>query len=837
MNEPIKKSFFFGNFELNGSKRLLLKDGATVSLNSKTFDLLLFLVENRGEILSKDRLLDAVWEGNFVEENNLTVQISALRKVFAEKKDDHKFIATVPGKGYKFIADVDSKTLDANDLTAAKTHFQHVLHDSSNDRTALTDALVGRAREIAEIENLLKSETINLVTLTGAGGAGKTSLARAIEKSLREDFPDGVFFVELAALSDPKFVAPTLIKIFGAAEAAGHDAAEILKNFLSGKKILLILDNYEQIIRSAPLVGELLAAAPALKVLVTSRIALRIRGEREFSVAPLSVPPPQSFVSKDDLGAYAAVELFLKQAQKVRPNFALNDENADVIAGICRRLDGLPLALELAAARVKLLSPASIFSRLENSLDLLAGNLPDAPARQRTIREAIRWSYDLLESEEKAVFRRIAVFAGGFTVEAAEAVVKNVSTAKIDQSGQKSIENQVDSIRPTAATLDSLTSLAENNLLIIKEQPKTEDARLSMLEVVREFALERLEESGEIDSLKASHAHYFLSLAETADSFLHGATANQWLDKLEIEHDNLRAALSWALKNETEVAVKLAAALRFFWSNRSYISEGLSWSKTALAASEHEFSVARANLQLSVGLFLRNLGRLEEAHAIYEKCLAENIKTDRIEYTSKSFQGLGAVAVYLKNYDLAETYYQKSLKLTREMNNETQLSYTLGALGDLELCRGNLKSARTFFIECLELAVKHDAKRVQTVIYYNLGTVEFFEKRLDAAAANFIVSLRLAREIGWSTMIWCALEGFAALAVKNGAAEQSAFLAGAAEGLREKIGYLQEPAEEKFRELFLTETRAKLSEEKFSALYANGRAANLDEIIARLLDS
>ena len=419
MIETTEKIFSFGDFELDGAKRLLLKNGATVSLNSKTFDLLVTLVANRGRVLSKNDLLEKVWKGQFVEENNLTVQISALRKIFGEKKDGHQFIVTISGKGYKFVAG------DASPAAVQIAKFAAKNFDAARE-------IIGRAAEITEIKSILRASDKCLLTLTGAGGSGKTTLARTIAVEMRTEFEDGVFLVELAALDRAELVAGAIAQIFELKESVGKSAFDALSDFLRERRILLVLDNFEHLLPAASLVKELLESASNLKILITSRAPLRLNFEREKVVQPLAVPPQDVNFSAEQLSAYAAVELFAVRARTARPNFALSEENAPVIAEICHRLDGLPLAIELAAARVKLLSAQAILARLENSLNLLTGGAVDLPPRQRTMRGAIEWSYQLLEENEKSLFCLLAVFAGGFTVEAAEAICRECGRRKAE---------------------------------------------------------------------------------------------------------------------------------------------------------------------------------------------------------------------------------------------------------------------------------------------------------------------------------------------------------------------------------------------------------------------
>jgi predicted ATPase/DNA-binding winged helix-turn-helix (wHTH) protein len=525
--------FRFGEYEMDCGRRSLTRDGEPMSLNSKAFDLLQQLVENHGSVLTKDDLLTSVWPGQFVEENNLTVHISALRKALGEMKNEHRYIVTVPGRGYSFIERVESVDVESRSPRAKTADDLSGLvngtYATETGNAYTTESIFGRDGEIAEIKELLQQgrEDVRLVILTGPGGSGKTRLAHAVAGELSTTFPDGIAFVELAAVRDAEFVAPAIAQALGLKESGESLPLESLKTFLSGRQMLLILDNFEQLTEATSVVRNILTSSPKLKVLVTSRIALRVNNEREFAVPPLSFPPKGQELSADQLSEYAAIRLFVARARNANRNFVLSDANAAAVAEISRRLDGLPLAIELAAARVKLLSAQSILSRLENSLRLLTGGAIELPERQRTIRAAIEWSYDLLDEDAKIMFQRVSVFAGGFSVEAAESLV----------SGQFS-----DLIAP----LDLLTSLVDNSLLFAREE--TDDGvRLQMLGVVREFALEYLEKSGEAEDVRRLHADFFLSLAEEAEPFLFSGQSIDWLEKLETENDNLRAALKWLL--------------------------------------------------------------------------------------------------------------------------------------------------------------------------------------------------------------------------------------------------------------------------------------------------
>lgn len=383
----------------------------------------------------------------------------------------------------------------------------------------------------------------------------------------------------------------------------------------------------------------------------------------------------------------------------------------------------------------------------------------------------------------------------------------------------------------SSSPLDLLTALIDNNLLVSKEQADG-NVRLQMLEVVREFAFEVLREKGELDDLQKTHTEFFLLLAEEGGTFLESKKSIEWLEILETEHDNLRSALSWSLKNDGEMAARIAAALRHFWLNHSHLSEGLYWSEAALQATENSVSKARSALLVSNGGFLRSQGNLPAARKCYEKTLEESRQLNDLSQIVKADHGLAAIAVLEKDFSAAQTFIEEALALSRELNDEMQTAYSLASLGDLELSRENLSAARPLLEECLTLSKKLVHNKLLTVTHFNLGTLDYFDDLYESAALNFSESLRIAVEMNNKTMISCALEGFAALAVKSGNAAQSAKLAGAAESLRESLGYQIEPAEEIFRDKYLAKTRATLSENQFSALYAQGKNLSSDEAAA-----
>src|SRR5215207_1559152 len=454
--------------------------------------------------------------------------------------------------------------------------------------------LVGREKEVADVCERLARPGVRLLTLTGTGGTGKTRLGLQVAAELTDEFEDGVFFVSLAAISDPEFVVPAVAGTLGVKEAGGQPLLESLEDYLREKRILLVLDNFEQVLEAAPMVSELLSAAPYLKVLATSRIPLRLYGEHEYSVPPLALPDPERPPSVERLTQYEAVRLFVERAQAAKVDFSVTNDNAPAVAEICHRLDGLPLAIELAAARIKLLTAQAMLARLGNRLKLLTGGARDLPERQRTLRSTIEWSYGLLEEDEKTLFARLSVFAGGRTLEAIEAIC--------DAEGDLPVD-----------VLDGVESLVDESLLRQEEGPGGEP-RFVMLETIHQYAKEKLQESGESENLRKLHARYFLALAEEAEPRLRGPEDVEWLERLEAEHDNLRAALSWALeRGEAELALRLAGALWRFWEARGLYSEGHRWLEEALAKANGASAAARAKALEGEGWLVYHSGQVDQA--------------------------------------------------------------------------------------------------------------------------------------------------------------------------------------------------------------------------------
>ena len=796
MENPNGDKYVFNEFEIDVSARILRSAGRPVALNARAFDLLVELIRNRGAVVSKDRLLDAVWPGQFVEENNLTVQISALRKAFGEAKGEQKYIATVPGRGYSFVAPIK----DGSRALRAGTRA-----------TSADSSLFGRDHELADVLEALTDPNIRLITLTGAGGSGKTSLARVVSTLQRDAFAGGVFFIELAELRDPANLLAAIEEKIGSTNDVGRLPKESLIAFFGDKAVFLILDNFEQILAAASDVTELLSSLPRLKILVTSRSPLRVKTEREVIVRPLEVPPDQGEMNLDDLLRFPSIELFYERAREARPSFELTSENVPFVAKICQKLDGLPLAIELAAGRIKLLSPASILDRLVDSLALLSGGGSDAPDRQRTIRGTVEWSYKLLDTTERRAFRDLAVFAGGFTAAAAERVL-------CENKGK------------TSSVLDTLSNLSSNNLLWTQDN-KEADPRLGMLQVIRDFASEELESNGDLPAVRSRHLDYFCNLAEEAEPHLFTSESINWLSRLESDIDNLRTALQFAADHEPDKFVCMSGALRHFWIYRSYLTEGRSWLEKALEMSDSHVASVRFKLLQGLGIMARLQGDYDYALSVYQLALAESRNAGDKRNAAMLCSGLGTVLQLKGQSREARPYFEEGLAISREIGDDYSIAYCLLCLGIVLGLENEPKAAREMLEESLGLLRDFGSKEAISNNLNNLGAVAYDLGDFDAAHAYFMEGLELSEEVGNKVNIVDAINGLAALAARDHESDLAARLAGAADKMATSIGFNKEPAERKFCEKYLTDLRESLGESVFSSSFAKGRALDRSDAV------
>lgn len=664
--------------------------------------------------------------------------------------------------------------------------------------------IIGRRSEISAVTHLLRDNDVRLVTMTGIGGTGKTRLAHAIAETMIEEFADGVFMVELSSVALPELVPASIAQPLGVQDAGGRPVLEILKDHLADKQMLLVLDNFEQIVDAAPQIAELLAAAPEIKILVTSRFLLRITAEREFVVPPLSPPPNELLSSFEKLSRNEAVRLFAERAGSADPNFQLNEQNIRSVAEVCLRLEGLPLAIELAAARSRVLSPAAILSKLDSRLKFLTGGPRDLPERQRTMQGAIDWSYDLLSEEEKAVFRALSVFSGSFSVDAAEAVCASNALLR------------------RVAVLDVITSLLDKSL-VRRLDGQGGEHRFGMLEVVREYAQDALESDGEDESARRAHAEYFVSLGEKAEPFLQAAHSAEWLDRMEDEHDNLRAAMQWGLTNDPPMAIGLAVSVRNFWLLHSHLSEGYKWLKAALESGGDPPPQLRFKLMNGLGLAARFRGDYETARKAYAHGLTAGQEAGDKQGVALSSRGLGLVAMQLGNTVEAREYFESGLAISRELDDRFGIAISLSFLGDLARTEKDFERARPLFEESLELFRGLDNKSAVSDALNNLGATCIGEGEYALAKKYFAEAANIALDLGNKMTISYSLDGFAALAVETGDLGRAAQLCGAAEALRESIGYKIEPAEGIFRDAYLDKLQAQMSDSEFAAAIEKGR--------------
>ena len=581
------------------------------------------------------------------------------------QQPSHLFQLVIPGLPSDFPS---LKTLDSypNNLPLQPTPF------------------LGREKEVDAIGQLLLRESTLLVTLTGPGGIGKTRLALQVAAEVSESFPDGTWFVSLAPISDPDLVIPTISQALGLPEARNQTPLEYLKQALQEKKTLLLLDNFEQVVSAASQVADLLLTCPSLKVLVTSREVLHVRAEHDYAVPPLTLPDPKHLPDLVALSQYDAVALFIERAQAVKSAFQVTNTNAPAVAEICVRLDGLPLALELAAARLRLFSPQALLTRLGQRLPLLTSRTRDAPARQHTLRNTIAWSYDLLEASEQRLFRRLCVFVGGMTLPAVEAVCAALG----DEPG---------------AVLDGLASLMDKSLLR-QSEPEGEQPHFVMLETIREYGWDALSASGEAETTRQAHAAYCLALAEEAAPELYGPRIAEWMRRLELEHDNLRAAMGWLLEQgEIAMALRMGAALAWFWDLNYSVHEGWNFLEKALVGSEDVAVPVRARGLVAAGYMASMLGHYERGEVLCQEGLA-------LFRTIGDTAGMGEAVFYLARSAYqrgdavaARSHFEESIVLNREVGNKMLIAYSLLFLTFSALDQGEYAGARARLEESLAL--------------------------------------------------------------------------------------------------------------------------------------
>lgn len=731
--------------------------------------------------------------------------------------------------------------------------------DLLNNLPLQLTSFIGREKQISEVKSLLKNS--RLLTLTGGGGCGKTRLSLQVAADVLEQYPDGVWLIELAPLSDPALVLQAVASTLNLKEQVGKTLLQTLTETLKPKNLLLVLDNCEHLLGACALLADaLLRSCGDVRLLASSREALGISGEQTYRVPSLSLPDLRQPATIETVGRYEAVQLCIERARLVKPDFEVTDRNASALVAVCRQLDGIPLAIELAAARVRSLSIEDISSKLDSRFRLLTGGSRTALPRQQTLRALIDWSYDLLNLQERALLNRLSVFAGGWTLPAAEAVC----------AGDGVEEWEV---------LDLLTSLVDKSLAIAEPQESDEQTRYRLLETVRQYARGRLEESGETRAARERHQTFFLAFAREAAKHLNGPEQGVWLERLETEHDNLRSALGFCLgePEKADAGLQLGAALHRFWLVRGHSSEGRECLAALLARQDAQSpSTARADALGAAGVLARVLSDYAESRLLYEESLAirktlgdrrgiadslgnlGNLADDEGDYATAlslykeclaiqremgdkpglaaTLNNMGLVAHYQGDYPTAQSLFEQALAANKELGHKFGIAVVLSNLGMVVDAQGDYDTGRSHYEESLALRRELGDKRGLAVCINNLSAVALTNGDYGPAHAWLIECLALCREIGEKKLAVFVLEGFAQLAQRLGQSERAVRLYGSVDGLQRLIGMPMPPSDQKEHDRSLAELEGHLARDVYESALAAGQAMNFDQAITYALE-
>ena len=865
-------AFRFGeDFELDLRCYELRRAGRALKLERIPMDLLILLLEARGELVTRDQIIERVWGKDvFLDtESSINAAIRKIRYVLKDNPDRPRFVQTVTGRGYRFIAEViESKDEISNrehpSVEVAPDRFAEKPPTLAKSRPASLPVqrtgFVGRDKEVGAARELLLRPDVHLVTVTGPGGIGKTRLAVQVAGGLLAHFPGGLHFISLSSLNDPALIASVIVQALGIREAGGQSPLDVLKSNLRDSQqapSLLLLDNFEHLVQAVPIIAELLALGSSMKILVTSRAALHVYGEHEFPVPPLALPDSHSSPPVEVLSRCPAVALFVQRALAAKPDFELNQENASAVTEICARLDGLPLAIELAAARVKVLSPASMRSRLSSRLQLLTGGACDMPQRHQTLRAAMDWSYELLTGAEQKLFRRLSVFAGGCTLEAAEAVCDTKGDLDLD-------------------LLEGMTSMVDKSL-VQQVEPMKGESRFVMLETIREYASEKLETSGEKASTRRAHAAYCLVLAEEQATEESSAESADWLERFALEHDNFRAGLEWLTETgDVEWGLRLGTALFRFWEMREYLTEGRArltkllklpaaaaptkararalFAAGVLTTEQGDHASAdvliRESLQIerelgdsqgaavclnALAVIARDRGELAAARSQFEECLALWRKLGDHKAIARSLSNLANIAKLQGDNASAHSLYTECLSIFQALGDPTGVAWSMNSLGDVARDQGDSAAAQMLYEQCLELFRELDDRWGIAGTLADLGNLAREQENYSAAHARYGESIRLFRELGHKRGVARLLECFACAASAQLVAERSLRLAGAAAALRQNIGAPLTPAEQAKLDASLHPARQTLGNTVGATAWHEGRALPVEKAIEEAL--
>lgn len=841
-----------GGLEINFQSLQLIREGEAVYLSQTEWTLLEILVRHTGKVVSHDVLHRAVWgDTNYKESSNLRRYIHRLRSKLEIDPDNPRYLVSEPGIGYCFLGQRETANAPVESRKSSRPLTQLPIPPTS---------FIGWSGEVERVKSLLQTPDVRLVSLVGPGGAGKTRLGLQVASQLIENFEYGVHFVALASIQESNLVGAAIAQALGVKEEKGFSPEESLKAYFSLKKMLLVLDNFEQVLGAATLISDLLETGSGLKILVTSRSVLHLYGEHEFEVPPLALPDLRR-PSIPEVSQSPAVALFIERARAIQPGFNLTPQNVVAVAELCVQLDGLPLAIELAAARMKLLSPQAIASRLSNRFTLLADGAQNLPKRQQTMRSTLDWSYDLLTLEEKVLFARLGAFEGGCTLDAVEAVA-----GMPFESGKAGVVN-IDA-------LEHLPSLLDKSMLM--REMAGEEVRFKMLETIREYAHERLEASGEAELLRQRHTRYYLRLAEAAHPELESALAEIWGERLEQEHDNLRAALQWALgrENQKETALQLATTLGVFWKSRGYWGEGRRWLEAALSYGNNTRPAARAqafreaawlalmqgdctqaekflgmgqelwealkddpDVTCIMGLILDGQGKYEQARALVQAGLESYRQLGDKKNVAFALQLLGQTTMKQADYDLAQTYMHECIAVRRELGAKPNIARSILTLAHTTRLKGDYDLACEQYRESLAIFEEADLSWGVAHCLMNLGKIACARGEFAQAGQLYLQTLNIFDELGDRYSLAYSLEALASLAGLQRQSGRAARLWGAAQTLRKVLCTPLPPAdsgpfeaEVKNIKDFLAESGQ--SDAAFLTAWEAGRAMALEDVIA-----
>jgi predicted ATPase/DNA-binding winged helix-turn-helix (wHTH) protein len=760
-----------GDLEIDLTSRLIRKAGVAVSLSRQQRALLEFLVRNVNQTLTHQQLLQEIW-GDSYDDDSRYILHNAIKRL-REKVGD-SYIVAESNIGYRFTTEAHAAPDPTAAPTAANPPSTPALYVPSPSFTNLPSqrtSFVGRGDEKQTIRSLLMQPEIRLVTLTGPGGTGKTRLALEVASSLADTFINGTVFIPLAAVTEPPMVLRAIGQALSIKEKVGDQPVETIINTIRDKHLLIILDNFEQVVAAAPYISELLEGCPSIKVLVTSRAVLQIYGEHEYLVPPLALPDQHDSYPPDALATFSAIALFVERARAGNRLFQLTNENAEAVTSICTRLDGLPLAIELVTARVKYQSPQALWDRLQTNtaLSLLTGGPRDLGTRQQTLRAAIAWSYDLLAPEERQLFNRLAVFEDGYRVEAIERVC--------DIAGDLLLH-----------PFDGMVVLMDKSLVHFQQDVEG-TTHFAMLQTIREYAQEQLTACGERELLTQRHAEYYLMLVNQPDEVGVGSAEIAWLNFLEQEHGNIRQALRWFIQSMNgEAALTMCSKLWRFWYTRGYFREGLQWLDAGfkINGSTADQTIAKAlhaegMLSMAQGRYDIAIDRLEKALSIWK------VQGNKSELANV-LNSLGTLAMGQHKYDVATSLFQEALTLFRDSDNKRGVAGTTHNLGIIAFENKDYKTAQRYLQEALytEREINFILGVVTSLIA--LGSIAYWEQRYSEAIDYYKESLRVNQQFNDQDCFVICMESLGFVAYDKGEFEIAAILFSAAANLREAVG-------------------------------------------------